>query len=84
MREALVAEGLDPEGVALREVGTEAHAQREGFVGSPTIRIDGVDVAPAAGEAVGLTCRIYHLRDGRVSPVPDPLDIREAIREATK
>ena len=84
MREALASEGLDPEGVQLLEVGTEGAAEREGFVGSPTIRIDGVDVAPAAGEAVGLTCRIYHLRDGRVSPVPDPQDIREAIREAIK
>ncbi len=84
MREALAAEGLDPEGVQLLEVGTEGAAEREGFVGSPTIRIDGVDVAPAAGEPVGLTCRIYHLRDGRVSPVPDPQDICEAIREAIK
>ena len=84
MREALAAEGLDPDGVVLREVGTEGDAEREGFVGSPTIRIDGADVAPAAGEPAGLTCRIYHLRDGRVSPVPDPQDIREAIREAIK
>ena len=84
MREALAAEGLDPEGVELREVGTEGDAEREGFVGSPTIRIDGVDVAPAAGEAIGLTCRIYRRRDGRVSPTPDPRDIRQAIREATK
>ena len=84
MREALAAEGLDPEGVELREVGTAEAAERQGFVGSPTIRVNGVEVAPAPGETIGLTCRIYHLRDGRVSPTPDPQDIRQAIREATK
>ena len=33
----------------------------------------------AEGEPRGLTCRIYHLRDGRVSPLPDPDDIKEAL-----
>ncbi len=65
------------------KIGTEDDAQRERFVGSPTIRIGGVEVAPAQGEPVGLNCRVYRLRDGSVSPTPDPQDIREAIREAT-
>ena len=73
--------GLDPECIVVREVPTEADADREAFVGSPTIRVDGRDIAPpAAGEPVGLTCRIYTLRDGRVSPVPDPEDLRDALR----
>jgi hypothetical protein len=46
--------------------------RRERFVGSPTIRVDGVDVQPPVGEPFGLTCRVYHRRDGRVSPTPDP------------
>jgi hypothetical protein len=67
----------------MREVDTESAAERERFVGSPTIRIDGVDVQPAgADEPIGLTCRIYRLRDGRVSPLPDPADLREAIEQA--
>ena len=78
----LAAEGLDPESVGLREIETGEVAEREGFTGSPTIRVDGVEVAGVAGEPIGLTCRIYRLRDGRVSPTPDPEDIREAIREA--
>ena len=52
-----------------------------GFPGSPTIRIDGQDLfPPAPGDPRGLTCRVYRLRDGRVSPVPDPDDLRETLR----
>jgi len=80
LRAVLDEEGLDPEAVALREVRTDDEAERERFVGSPTIRIDGVEVAPAEGEPAGLNCRVYHLRDGRVSATPDPEDIRDVIR----
>jgi hypothetical protein len=77
------ARSLDPNSVQVREVPTEADAERERFVGSPTIRIDGVEVAPPEKEEpVGLTCRIYRLRDGRVSPVPDRADVHEALRAA--
>lgn len=84
VRDAMGAEGLDPGALELREVASDADAEHEGFVGSPTIRIDGRDVAPVEGEPVGLSCRIYHLRDGRVSPTPDPADVREAIRRASR
>ena len=83
LRDALAGEGLDPDVVELVEIETDGDAERERFVGSPTIRIGGVEVAPAHDEPVGLNCRVYRLRDGRVSPTPDPEDIREAIREAT-
>ena len=49
-------------------------------MGSPTIRVDGADLQPAGEEPAGLTCRLYRLRDGRVSPPPDPADLREALR----
>ena len=80
VREVLADEGLDPDAVVLREVSTDEDAERERFIGSPTIRIGGIEVAPAEGEPVGLSCRIYRLRDGRISPVPDREDIRDAIR----
>ena len=82
LRDVLAAEGLDPDAVMLREVPTEPAAEQEGFVGSPTIRVNGVEVAPAPGEPGGLTCRVYVRRDGAISPTPDPEDIREAIRRA--
>lgn len=82
LREVLSEEGLDPGSVRLREVTSDADAEREQFVGSPTIRIGGTEVAPAQAEPAGLTCRIYRLRDGRTSPTPDPEDIRAVIRSA--
>jgi hypothetical protein len=82
LRESLSEAGLDPDGVILREIETEADAGSQRFVGSPTIRIDGVDVQPQPDEPTGLTCRVYHRRDGRVSPTPDPADVRDALRAA--
>ena len=67
--------------VALVEIATEEQASEYGFVGSPTVRIDGVDlVPPPEDEPPGLTCRVFRLRDGRYSPTPDPADLRDALR----
>ena len=84
VRDVLAAEGLDPEAVEMREVSTSDDAERESFVGSPTIRVDGADVLSPESEPLGLSCRVYRLRDGRISPVPDPEDIRDAIRRTTQ
>lgn len=82
LRAAMADMALDPGIVILREVSTQGEAAGERFVGSPTIRIDGVDIQPPGEEPFGLTCRIYHRRDGRISPTPDPADVREALRAA--
>jgi hypothetical protein len=83
LRAAMADVGLDPDTVLVREVDTDERAGRERFVGSPTIRVDGEDVDPAPGdEPVGLTCRVYRLRDGRISPTPDPANVREALSNA--
>jgi hypothetical protein len=80
LRAAMAALGLDPDDVVVREIHTDADARRERFPGSPTIRVDDNDVqAPGEQEPFGLTCRIYHRRDGRVSPTPDPEDLRDAL-----
>jgi hypothetical protein len=82
LRAALAERGLDPEAVVLREVVTDEDAAREGFVGSPTIRLDGVDVIDPGDEPPALNCRVYRLRDGRFSPTPDPADLRAALDRA--
>lgn len=63
------------------EVLTDDDAERLDFPGSPTIRVDGVDVDPAGASQMGtaLTCRIYSLEDGRISPVPSKGMIRQAL-----
>jgi hypothetical protein len=78
--EAVLAErGLDAT-VELRRVETDEEARALRFPGSPTIRIDGRDVDPAgAASRPALTCRIYHLPGGRVSPVPSRDQLEEAL-----
>lgn len=85
VHEALSDLGLDDAGVRMREIKDDGDAREAGFVGSPTILIDGVDFVPAAAdEQIGLSCRVYRRRDGRVSPIPDPEDLREALRTAAE
>jgi hypothetical protein len=85
LRAAARALGLDPDAIDVREVHTDEDAVRERFLGSPSIRVDGRELfPPGEDEPGGLTCRIYKLRDGRVSPTPDPADVLEALMAATK
>jgi hypothetical protein len=74
--------GLGDVEVVMREIATDADSEEVGFVGSPTIRIDGLDIQPPGpDEPLGLTCRIYRRRDGRIGPTPDPEDLRDALLE---
>jgi len=80
LERVLREEGISAE-VSRVEIASDEQARREHFPGSPTIRVDGEDIfPPGEGEPHSLTCRVYHLRDGRVSPTPDPEDLREALR----
>ncbi|HET6867626.1 MAG TPA: hypothetical protein VFH80_17035, partial [Solirubrobacteraceae bacterium] len=64
VREALTDLGLSDVEVHPREIETDDDARDAGFVGSPTILIDGVDLVPAAAEeTIGLSCRVYRRRD---------------------
>lgn len=85
LRHALGDLRLDRAEVRIREITSDAEAARVGFRGSPTILIDGEDVCPAGpGEPAALTCRVYRRRDGRISPTPDPEDLRDALRRAAE
>jgi len=65
---------------ALSWIETDEEARRRGFVGSPTFRVDDVDPIPPLDDDVpGLACRVYRRRDGRVSPLPDPEQLREGL-----
>ena len=82
LRQALVAVGLQDVEPTLREIRSDEDARRAGFIGSPTIRIDGVDVAPQPEEPAALSCRVYRRRDGTIMPTPDPQDVHEALARA--
>lgn len=69
--------------ITITQIETEAQAIERQFIGSPTILINGKDiVAPVAGASVGLACRVYRLEDGRFSPLPSRLMIRQALHTA--
>ena len=82
---ALLEDVLEEQGVAtgveLHEVHSQVEADELQFPGSPTIRFDGRDVDPEGAEGTpSLTCRIYRLPNGRVSPVPSRVQLEEALR----
>lgn len=56
-----------------REIADEATAVREQFLGSPTVRVDGVDVDPGARHRTnyGLQCRLYRTSEGLAGSPPD-------------
>ena len=79
LEEVLAHAGIDAP-VEMHEVRTDEEAEALRFPGSPTIRIDGRDIDPhGAGGRPALTCRIYHLPDGRVSPVPTREQLEAAV-----
>ncbi|THG30655.1 DF family (seleno)protein [Naasia lichenicola] len=80
LRETLDALGRTDEPIEERWVESEGDAAALGFIGSPTIRVDGVEVVPFdEGEPTGLTCRVYLTRAGKYSPLPDRDDLREGL-----
>lgn len=80
LRAEMASLGIGEEALELIEIGDEAEAEAREFPGSPTIRVGGEDVAPAGGGEIGLSCRVYTRPDGRISPLPDRADIRDALR----
>lgn len=71
--------GLSAPQLAITYVETDTDAARRRFIGSPTFLHDGVDLFPEPDAHVALTCRLYRLRDGRPSPLPDPQEFAAAL-----
>jgi len=75
--------GLEPS-LRLVDVPDEEAARRLRFLGSPTIRVGGVDVDPHARERddYGLSCRVFRTAAG-IAGLPDEQWVRDALRRAT-
>jgi hypothetical protein len=84
LRETMAGLGLDPGSVVERAVESEDEARELGFIGSPTVLVDGRDAVDPGDRPAALTCRLYRRRDGSASPLPDPDDLREALARAVK
>jgi hypothetical protein len=70
--------------VVQRRIETHQEAEAERFLGSPTVRVDGVDVEPGAEQRsdYGLKCRLYQTAAGLIG-VPQEEWVREALQHAT-
>ena len=79
VRDALRQEGVLADVLEI-EVGTAEEARTIGFLGSPSVRIDGMDVEPEArkAQAFGLGCRTYLEGEQRIGTPSS-----ELIRRAT-
>jgi hypothetical protein len=77
LRELVSDAGIGDE-VESRRVESPEGAVAERFLGSPTVRVDGVDVEPGAGERddFGLKCRLYSTADGLRGTPPEEWVIR--------
>jgi hypothetical protein len=70
--------------VKTTRISSVAEAKRLGFPGSPTVRINGVDVDPATRETEGyMGCRIYRYQD-RMFEYPPEAMIKSAIDNIVK
>ena len=71
---ALHAVGRGDIDIRLRVVRTDADAAKLGFIGSPTILIDGSDPFVLSNAMAGLSCRLYSTAEGVAgSPSVDQL-----------
>lgn len=84
IRQALLSEQITVP-VDEVEVTDAAMARRVGFLGSPSIRINGLDVEPEARglQTFGFGCRTYSDAEGRRSGLPSISTIRRALTEAS-
>lgn len=82
LRGILEREGIEID-VDLVRVETPEDAEELGFLGSPTVRIDGHDVERGAMQRddFGLKCRIYQTPEGLKGAPPDEW-ILAALRKA--
>ena len=79
----LVAEHANAAQVELLRVDSDLAAERERFLGSPTVRVDGEDVDPSASgrSDFGMKCRLYRV-GGDYSATPPDEWIVDALKRA--
>ncbi|MEW6583281.1 MAG: hypothetical protein AB1416_11035 [Actinomycetota bacterium] len=82
LRDLVGETGAAAEVVEVR-VDSPADADRKRFLGSPTVRVDGRDVDPGAGDRTdyGLKCRLYATAQGLRGTPPDDW-VRAALAPA--
>src|SRR5690242_16600307 len=73
--------GLTDVRVTTTVVTSQAQAEKLGFVGSPTVMIDGRDPFANPAQSPGLACRLYR-DETTLTGTPPPGQLRRALRQA--
>ncbi|MBM0257604.1 hypothetical protein [Micromonospora sp. 4G55] len=81
LRRALDEVGLSPVHFTTRVVTSQAEAEQLGFLGSPSVLIDGRDPFAEPHHRPALACRLYG-DDTGVSGVPPIRRLRQALKQA--
>ncbi len=76
-----VLDGRAGVSVSHQVISDESEAARWGLHGSPTLLIDGKDPFAAAGQAPGISCRLYRDEDGQLRGAPSVSQLRQVIEE---
>jgi hypothetical protein len=82
IRTALAAVGRDGWPVTHVVITSARDADRLGFLGSPTIRIDGRDPFARGDEQPSLSCRMFATPDG-IHPAPSVEQLVTALTDAS-
>jgi hypothetical protein len=78
---ALADVGLAHVPITTTVIDTASQAERRGFIGSPTILIDGDDPFAEPRQPSALACRIYGTTTGPAG-IPDLRQLRQALKRA--
>lgn len=81
LRLAFERVGLADQSVRTTVIVSQDRAQERGFVGSPTILIDGVDPFGVPGQSAAVACRVYPTPAG-LSGVPQLDEVVSALAAA--
>jgi hypothetical protein len=84
LRELLAHDGISTE-IDLRRITDDEAAQRERFLGSPTVRVNGRDVEPDAEQRTdyGMKCRLYRTPTGLSGEPPEEW-LRAAVGQVAR
>jgi hypothetical protein len=83
VRDVLDDLGLTSTTVRTILIRTPHDARLRGFIGSPTVLINGIDPFAEPGREPALACRVYSTQSG-ISGVPSPYAVRQAITAANQ
>jgi hypothetical protein len=82
LKHALTEMNLSDEAIEILNIKTDEEAKKYQFIGSPTIRVDGEDIDPAASDQITSRrgCRIYKTPEG-IKGEPTVQMIKEFIEK---